>query len=117
MKVESGAYLAKARETLAGAKQIATLPLPHTAAREAYLAVFNAAEAYIFEQTDNVAKSHRGMRSEFARLVLQLRIALELDSLPVTNGETPDVGGVLDGQLAGVGARAVNTEKADRGSS
>jgi uncharacterized protein (UPF0332 family) len=42
--------------------------LPHVAAREAYLAVFHAAEAYIFEQTGKVAKTHRGVRSEFARL-------------------------------------------------
>jgi uncharacterized protein (UPF0332 family) len=53
---------------LADAQQIASLPLPHVAARETYLAVFHAAEAYIFEQTGKVAKTHRGVRSEFARL-------------------------------------------------
>jgi uncharacterized protein (UPF0332 family) len=42
--------------------------VPHIAAREAYLAVFHAAEAYIFEQTGKAAKTHRGVRSEFARL-------------------------------------------------
>jgi uncharacterized protein (UPF0332 family) len=42
--------------------------LPHVAAREAYLAVFHAAEAYIFEQTGKIAKTHSGARSEFARL-------------------------------------------------
>jgi uncharacterized protein (UPF0332 family) len=68
MKAETGDYLAKARAVLAGAQQIAALPLPHVATREAYLAVFHAAEAYIFEQTDKVAKTHRGVRSEFARL-------------------------------------------------
>lgn len=68
MKVETADYLAKARATLADAQQIATLPLPHIAAREAYLAVFHAAEAYIFEHTGKVAKTHRGVRSEFARL-------------------------------------------------
>jgi hypothetical protein len=30
--------------------------------------VFHAVEAYIFEQTGKVAKTHRGVRSEFARL-------------------------------------------------
>jgi uncharacterized protein (UPF0332 family) len=44
------------------------LTLPHVAAREAYLAVFHAAEAYIFEQSGKVPKSHRGERGEFARL-------------------------------------------------
>ncbi|HEX5326290.1 MAG TPA: HEPN domain-containing protein [Acetobacteraceae bacterium] len=44
-----------------------SVALPHVAAREAYLAVFHAAEAYIFEQTDKVAKTHRGVRSEFSR--------------------------------------------------
>jgi uncharacterized protein (UPF0332 family) len=70
MKAETADYLAKARATLADAQQIATLPLPHVAAREAYLAVFHAAEAYIFEQTDKVAKTHRGVRSEFSRLAM-----------------------------------------------
>ena len=32
----------------------------------------------------------------------------------MTNGEIHCVGGILDGQLAGVGARAVNIERADR---
>jgi uncharacterized protein (UPF0332 family) len=68
MKAETADYLAKARATLAGAQKIAALPLPHVTAREAYLAVFHAAEAYIFEHTGKVAKTHRGVRSEFARL-------------------------------------------------
>ena len=68
MKPETADYLGKARQCLAGARQIATLPLPHVAAREAYVAAFNAAEAYIFERTGKVAKTHRGVRSEFARL-------------------------------------------------
>jgi len=68
LKAETADYLAKARATLGDAQQIAALPLPHVAAREAYLAVFHAAEAYIFEQTGKVAKTHRGVRSEFARL-------------------------------------------------
>ena len=68
MNAETADYLTKARATLADAQTIASLPLPHVAAREAYLAVFRAAEAYIFEQTGNVAKTHRGVRSEFSRL-------------------------------------------------
>ena len=68
MKPETADYLSKARATLADAIKIATLPLPHVAAREAYLAVFHAAEAYIFEHTGKAAKTHRGVRSEFTRL-------------------------------------------------
>ena len=78
MKAETADYLAKARPTLAGAQQIARLPLPHVAAREAYLAVFHAAEAYIFEQTGRVAKTHRGVRSEFARPKAEPRIGRDL---------------------------------------
>ena len=63
MKAEAADYLAKVRAVLAGAQQIAALPLSHVAAREAYLALFHAAEAYIFEQTGRVAKTHRGVRS------------------------------------------------------
>ena len=49
--------------------------MPHVAAREAYL----AAEAYIFEQSGKVAKTHRGVRSEFARLArTEPRIARDL---------------------------------------
>ena len=41
MKAETADYLAEARAALAYAHQIATLPLPHIAAREAYGAVFH----------------------------------------------------------------------------
>jgi uncharacterized protein (UPF0332 family) len=68
MKAETADYLAKARATLADAQQIAALPLPHVAGREAYYAAFHAAEAYIFEHTGKVATTHKGVRSEFARL-------------------------------------------------
>jgi uncharacterized protein (UPF0332 family) len=68
MKAETADYLSKARTSLADATRISTLPLPHIAAREVYVAVFHAAEAYIFEHTGKVAKTHRGVRSEFARL-------------------------------------------------
>ena len=57
MKPETADYLEKARTTLADAQQIAVLPLPHVAAREAYYAAFHAAEAYIFEHTGKVATS------------------------------------------------------------
>ena len=68
MKAEAADYLDKARSCLADAKQIAALPLPHIAAREAYLAVYHAAKAYVFERTGKPAKTHRGLRATFSRL-------------------------------------------------
>lgn len=68
MKSETADYLDKARTCLADARQIATVPLPRLAAREAYYAAFHAAEAYIFEHTGKVAITHRGVRAEFARV-------------------------------------------------
>jgi uncharacterized protein (UPF0332 family) len=68
MKPETAERLSKAQECLDGAKQITTLPLPQVAAREAYLAAFHAAEAYIFEQTGRTVKTHRGLRATFSRL-------------------------------------------------
>ncbi len=79
MKAETAAYLTKARSSLADATKIAGLPLPHIAARECYVAVFHAAQAYIFEHTGKVAKTHRGVRSEFARLAKsQSRISSDM---------------------------------------
>jgi len=51
MKPEAADCLTEARECLDGATQIAGCRCPQVAAREAYLATFHAAEAYIFEQT------------------------------------------------------------------
>jgi uncharacterized protein (UPF0332 family) len=59
------------RRCLAGAKRIAAAGLPDVAAREAYLAAYHSAEAYIFERTDKAAKTHRGVRSQFGRLARQ----------------------------------------------
>jgi uncharacterized protein (UPF0332 family) len=78
VKAETADYLAKAREALAGARQIAALPLPQVAAREAYFAAYHAAEAYIFERTGKTVKTHRGLRATFTRLAREEpRIAAE----------------------------------------
>jgi hypothetical protein len=69
MKPEAADYLGKARQCLDDAKQIAAAtPLHHIVAREAYLAAYHAAEAYLFERTGKAARTHRGLRSEFGRL-------------------------------------------------
>ena len=39
------------------------------AGRSSYLAAFHAAQAFIFERTGKIAKSHKGVHTEFARLV------------------------------------------------
>jgi uncharacterized protein (UPF0332 family) len=68
MKPETADYLAKAHEALDGARQIAVLPLPQIAAREAYVSAYHAAAAYIFERTGRTVKTHRGLRTSFSRL-------------------------------------------------
>lgn len=65
---EAADYLARAREFLTEAEAIASLPLPKLAARHAYYAAFHAAQAYILERTGKIAKTHRGVHNEFARL-------------------------------------------------
>jgi hypothetical protein len=75
------------------ASQIATLPLPHIAAREAYVAVFHAAEAYFFEQTGKVAKTHRGLRKE-ANLVSDANSSRFLP-LPISSRRKPIMVSVL----------------------
>ena len=68
MTPEAASYLAKPREDIGEARQIAGIGLAKVAARSAYYAAFHAAEALIVEKTGRVAKSHSGVRSEFARL-------------------------------------------------
>jgi uncharacterized protein (UPF0332 family) len=68
VKEESALYLEKARWHLTNAGMIAAANIPEVAAREAYYSAFHAAECYIFEQTGNVAKTHKGVHGEFSRL-------------------------------------------------
>jgi len=65
---EASHFLRKARQCLANAKAILTVSIPDVAAREAYLAGHHVAEAFIFERTGKTVKTHKGVRSEFARL-------------------------------------------------
>jgi uncharacterized protein (UPF0332 family) len=68
VKEESALFLEKARWHLANASAIAAANIPEVAAREAYYAPFHAAGCYFFEQTGNVAKTHKGVHGEFSRL-------------------------------------------------
>lgn len=65
---ETTAYLGKAQQSLKEARIVAANELPEAAGRAAYLAAYHAAQAFIFEITGKAAKSHNGVRSEFARL-------------------------------------------------
>jgi len=65
---EAADFLLNARDDLDEAVRIEAISLHRAAARSAYYAAFHAAEALIFERTGKVAKTHSGVRSEFARL-------------------------------------------------
>jgi uncharacterized protein (UPF0332 family) len=68
VRLETEAYLEKARQCLSNAHANLGIKLANDAGRNAYLAAFHAAQALIFERTGKVAKTHRGVQSEFARL-------------------------------------------------
>ena len=68
MKPETEAFLEKARQCLFNAQANLGIQLTNDAGRNAYLAVFHAAKALIFERTGKVVKSHQGVQSEFHRL-------------------------------------------------
>ena len=58
----------QAKVTLARADIMLHTCLNEDAGRAAYLACFHTAQAYIFERTDKVAKTHHGVQTEFRRL-------------------------------------------------
>jgi uncharacterized protein (UPF0332 family) len=69
VRSKSANCLGKARSCLGIAiRNFEQLELPGVAAKEAYLAGFHAAEAFLFERTGKTAKTHRGLRSRFAQL-------------------------------------------------
>jgi uncharacterized protein (UPF0332 family) len=77
VKPETADFLNKARHCLSSAETIAAAGVADVAAREAYLAAFHAAEAYIFERTGKAAKTHRGVRGQFSRLAQEASIERE----------------------------------------
>jgi len=68
VKPETAQYLDKARQALKEARATAGIELGEAAARAAYLAVFHAAQAMIFERDAKVPKTHRGVHAQFSRL-------------------------------------------------
>jgi len=66
---QSAAFLEKSRRFLGKAQDLFDAHhWPDEAGRAAYLAGFHAAQAFLFETTGKVFKSHKGVQSEFARL-------------------------------------------------
>ncbi len=68
MTPEAAEALATARQHLSDAAAIRGLRIAHVAAREAYLAAFHAAEAFIHDRTVRPVKTHSGLRTVFSRL-------------------------------------------------
>ena len=68
MKPESARFVEQANIVLARADVMLNVSLNEDAAREAYLASFHVAQAYIFERTDKTFKTHHGAQREFFRL-------------------------------------------------
>lgn len=68
MKPETAEFIAYANRLMGDARRMLESGLPDHAARTAYLACFHAARAYAFERTTRVAKTHRGVQTEFLRL-------------------------------------------------
>src|SRR5277367_1316641 len=68
MKPESAAFMEKSREFLVKAQGMFDNHWPDEAGRAAYLAGLHAAQAFIFETSGEIAKSHKRVQSEFGRL-------------------------------------------------
>lgn len=68
MTPEARDFMAKARELLEEARAVFAIHLLEAAGRAAYLAAYHAAQAFIFDRTGKIAKTHSGVRSEFSRL-------------------------------------------------
>jgi uncharacterized protein (UPF0332 family) len=79
LKPETERYLDKARQALNEARAVAGIDLAEAAGRAAYLAVFHAAQALIFDRIGKVPKTHHGVHAQFSRLARsEPRIGIEL---------------------------------------
>jgi uncharacterized protein (UPF0332 family) len=68
MTPEAARFLEKARTLLEEADIMLHVGLNDAASRNAYLAGFHAAQAFIFERQGRVLKTHKGVQMEFLRL-------------------------------------------------
>ena len=65
MKPQTGAYLAAADRAISNARGNLSIDIPDQAARLAYYAQFHAGQAMVFERTNKIAKTHRGVDTQF----------------------------------------------------
>lgn len=68
MTPEAGRFLQNALNHLERASTMLSVSLNEDAGRAAYLAGLHAAQAFIFESTGKVFKTHNGVQTEFLRL-------------------------------------------------
>ena len=68
MTPEVALQLAKAHKLLDIAEKLLRHGFPNDAARDAYLAAYHAAQAYIVDHTGRAAKTHSGAHAQFAQL-------------------------------------------------
>jgi uncharacterized protein (UPF0332 family) len=68
VKDETGSLLAKAHQSLSNARTILGAGVAEVAAREAYMAAFHAAQAYLADKRDRVPKTHAGVHGAFGQL-------------------------------------------------
>jgi uncharacterized protein (UPF0332 family) len=68
MTPEAARFLDKAERLLDQAVTMLRVELNDAAGRTGYLAGFHAAQAFIFERTGKILKTHRGVQTEFSRL-------------------------------------------------
>ncbi len=68
MTPEAARFLQKAQALLAETETMLRTGLHGAAGRNAYLAEYHAASAFIFTRTGRVAKTHNGVQTEFLRL-------------------------------------------------
>jgi uncharacterized protein (UPF0332 family) len=66
---ETSLFLAKARRLLGEADGMLSMNYNEAAGRTAYLAGYHAAQALISERTGRAVKTHKGVRTEFHRLI------------------------------------------------
>ena len=69
MKPETAQLIEFARDMLRRASQMFSIHLNDDASRAAYLACFHVAQAIIFEREGRALKTHRGVQTEFSRIM------------------------------------------------
>jgi uncharacterized protein (UPF0332 family) len=104
VKPASHDYLKKARQDLHDARIMANAGLAGPAARTAYFAAFHAAEAWIFEITDRVVKTHAGVKTEFSRLARdEPRISPDMTTFLYQAYKYKEISDYLIGDAADIG--------------